>query len=553
MVENHKHSRSRRWFLGAAGGAGIATLAGCTGGNGNGSGNGNGNGNGGNGNGGSDRENRLVFAQNAAPDELDPINNRGGNYSIVIKNWVYDALYTYDEGTDLVPLLATSMPEVNDDGTEFTIEIDSNARWHDGEPVTAADVAYTFTQPVEESTDYGPDFALITSMDEIDEQTIQLNLDEPYPPIMNTIAHPIAPQHVREEDREEFGRSVVVGSGPFEFVEWSAGNYTRLRRHDDYWGDSVPNIEELEFVPIEEDTTRITEFQNDEVNVADNISPDLWGTVENMDDASIVTGPELNYQFAAFNMNEGEVAKQEVREAIVYATDLDSAISNFVEPVGSRMYSILPEPLAEDWDMPLDTWRDMWPEQDIDRARELFESAGVPDDWECNIIVSSTSMRENVAISIANGINEAGYTGTVRRLDFGTMLETFNSGDADQVNIYLLGWTRDPDPDRFIYELVHPEGAFQGTYYDNDEFAQLLDDARVNPNYEERRDMYEEAVTMMIEDRVHIPLYNLSTNMAVKDYVTGLEPHPVATENPQVFSDRRSTNSDSSGTNVSID
>lgn len=536
MTENRSHMHSRRWFLGAAGAVGAAGLAGCTGGS-----------------GGTQHSGRLIFAQNAAPDEIDPINNRGGNYSIAIKNWVYDALYTYDEGTNLVPLMATGMPEMEQDGTRLIVEIDEDAAFHDGEPVTAEDVAYTFRQPVEEATDYGPDFEILTNIEEIDEKTIQLDLDEPYMPIQYTIAHPIAPKHVREEDPEAFGVDTVVGSGPFEFVEWDQGNYTRLRRYDDYWGDETPNLEELEFVPIEEPTTRVTELQNDEVNVINNIPPELWDTVEGMDDAHIESGPELNYQFAGFNMNEGEVAKKEVREAIDYCVDLEQAVENYVEPVGSRMYSILPEPLAEDWNMPVDEWQDMWHGKDIDRARELFDEAGVPDDWECKILVSSTDMRENVATSIANGITEAGYEGTVQRVDFGTMLETFNSGDADQVNIFLLGWAREPDPERFIYELVHPEGSFQGTYYDNDEFAQLLDEARVSTDREERQEMYEEAVTMMIEDRVHLSLYNLNTNLGVKNYVQGLETHPVATKNPQVFSDRRSTNSDVPGTNVSID
>lgn len=547
MAENHSHVHSRRYFLGAAGTASLAGLAGCTGG-------------GDSDDSGDDETTgeptsggRLVFAQNAAPSELDPINNRGGNYSIVIKNWIYDALYTYDDGTNLVPLMATDLPEFERDGQRLIIEIDDDATFQDGEPVTAGDVAYTFTAPAEESTDYAADFAPIDEITEVDEKTVQLDLAQTYNPILYSIAFPIAPRHLREEDPEAFGVDTVVGAGPFEFVEQDQGNFTLLERDDDYWGEETPLIEELEFVTVQEPTTRVTELRNDEVNIANNIPPDNWPVVEGIDDASIVSGPELNYQFAAFNMNEGETAKQEVREAIDYCVDINQAVENFVAPVGERMYSILPEPLAEDWDMPLDEWADMYHDKDIDRAQELFEQADVPDDWECTILVSSTSFREDVATSIANGITEAGYEGTVQRLDFGTLLERYDSGDADQVNMYLLGWTRAPDPDRFIYELVHPDGAFQGTYYDNEEFAQALDEARNLASREERRDLYERAVTLMIEDRVHLPLYNLQANMGVKDYVQDYTTHPVSTENPAVFTDRRLTNSDAEGRNVWLD
>ncbi|GAB7013260.1 ABC transporter substrate-binding protein [Halolamina salina] len=547
---------NRRKFLQAAASAGLVGLAGCTGGDGTetptdadpGS------------SGGGDTDTQtampkrggsLNFAQTSSPVELDPVNNNGGNYSIMLKNLVYSPVLGYDRNTNLVPILAEEIPTL--DGNEFTLNLDPDATFHNGDPVTAEDVKYTFEATVEEQTSYASNFSIVESIDVEDDQTAHFTLTEPYVPILHAIAHPVAPKSVREEDPEGFGIDTFVGSGPFEVTEFEENDHVTMAGWDDYWGSGSPNLDEVTFTPINEPTNRVTQLQTGEQDVINRIPPQFWNTVQNMSDADVIEGPSLSYQFAAFNQNEGECAKRDVRLAIDHCVDLDQAIDQYIKPGGGRIYSPLPASVAEAWDMPLDEWQNSWSEKDIDRAQELFESAGVPDDWTCNIIVSSTEKRRQVAVSIANGIQEAGYDAQVQYLDFATMLEQFDSGDASQVNIYLLGWTRAPEPDRFLYELLHIDGAFQGQYYDNDRFNELLAEARVTADRDQRREMYIEAINLFVEDRVHLPLYYTSISMGVKNYVKGLKTHPVSTYNPYLYGERNNTNGEAEGSNVWMD
>jgi peptide/nickel transport system substrate-binding protein len=549
---------NRRRFLQAAAAAGIVGLAGCAGGEGNGNGDGD----------GTptatapatdtepgaterDRGGSLKFAQTSSPVELDPVNNSGGNYSIMLKNLVYDPVLGYDRNTNLVPILAEEVPTL--EGNEFTLNLDPNARFHNGDQVTAEDVKYTFEATLEEETSYASNFSVVDTIEVEDDTTAHFTLTEPYVPILHAIAHHVAPKSVREKDPEGFGIDTFVGAGPYQVTEFVENDHVTMAGWDDYWGAGSPHLDEVTFTPINEPTNRVTQLQTGEQDVINRIPPQFWNTVKNMDDADVISGPSLSYQFAAFNQNEGECAKRDVRLAIDHCVNLDQTIEQYIKPGGGRIYSPLPSSVANAWDMPLDKWKNSWADKDIDRAKELFEQAGVPDDWTCNIIVSSTEKRRQTAVSIANGIQEAGYDAQVQYLDFATMLERYNSGDASQVNIYLLGWTRAPDPDRFLYELLHIDGAFQGQYYDNDRFNELLAEARVTADREQRREMYIEAIDLFVEDRVHLPLYYTSVSMGVKNYVKGLKTHPISTYNPYLYGNRNNTHADTEGSNVWVD
>ena len=554
MPDVNKYTERRR-FLQAVAASGVAGLAGCSGGQGDpkpadGTGDGDTDTTAG-GDTQSKKGGTLNFAQTSSPVALDPVNNNGGNYSIMLKNIVYTPVLGYDINTNLVPLLAEKIPELN--GKEFTLNLNPNATFHNGDPVTAEDVKYTFLQTVEEKTSYASNFSIIDSIDVEDDHTAHFTLKFPYQPILHAIAFPIAPKAVREKDTEAFGTETIVGSGPFEVVEFQEGDHVTMQRWDDYWGETTPNLDEVVFTPVNEPTTRVTQLKTGQQDVINRIPPKLWNTVDGMSDASVTSGPSLSYQFAAFNQKEGECAKPDVRRAIDHCVDISAAVDKYITPVGGRMYSPIPASVAESWNMPLDDWKGMWGEKDIDKAKQLFEKAGVPNDWTCKILVSSTQKRKQMAVSIANGIKEAGYNATVQYLDFAKMLEIFNSGDASKLNMYLLGWTRAPDPDRFMYELLHIDGAFQGQYYQNDRFNELLEKAHTSTDRAKRREMYIEAITLFIEDRVHLPLYYTKTSMGVKDYVKGLKPHPISTYNPYLFGDRMSAGAEVEGSNVWID
>jgi peptide/nickel transport system substrate-binding protein len=542
---------NRRRLLGL-GAAGLAGLAGCsgTGGSGDGgdgesgSGSGSGSDSGSGGSAGTETGSSsggmsggtLRLAQVKSPIEFDPIVLNDVPSAEVTQN-IYDGLYEYDASTGIVPQLATGEPEVSDGGTRYVVPMTGDATFHNGDPVTAEDVIYSFNAPVDEETENAAEVNMIDSMSAVDETTVQFDLKYPYGAFRNILTWSIVPQSVREEDRDAFNTQNPVGSGPFEFVDWQEGNFVRLQRNDDYWGEPMPNLAEIEFVPIEEATTRVTTLRNGENDVIKEIPPKLYSTVRGISDAGIQEVAGIGYFYLAFNCNQGPTADPRVREAVDYCFSMDQAVGSYVEPTGVRQYSPLPAAVANDWDMPVDEWEQIPHDKNIEEAQALFEEAGVPMDYQWRIIVPPDDKREQIGITVSNGLKEAGFQSvSVQRLDWGAFLDQYVSGDESDYNMYTLGWSGTPDPDSFTYYLLGRTedtlGVTNGTYWGANseagkQAAQKFVRARESASRDERRQLYIEGITTALEERAHLPAYNLKNSFGVKEYVSDFAAHPV--------------------------
>ncbi|MFB6127987.1 MAG: ABC transporter substrate-binding protein [Halolamina sp.] len=517
---------NRRRMLSSIGLAGAASLAGCVSGGGGGGGSGGG---------------KLNFGQSKGPIEFDPIVLNDVP-SAEVAAQVFEGLYTYDEQTGIVPELADGQPEVGSkgsgaaDGTRYTVALKDAATFQNGDSVTAEDVKYSFEAPVDEETENASSFNMIESISVMDETTVQFDLKYPYGAFRHTLTASVVPKSVREEDKEAFNTESPVGSGQFEFDDWQEGQFARVTRWDDYWGEPVANVAEVEFSPVEESTTRITTLNNGENHIVKGIPPKQYSTVEGMEGASVQEVPGIGYFYLAMNCMEGPTTDKTVREAIDYTFSMDDAVSNYVEPTGIRQYSPLPASIADTWDMPTDEWESIPHDKDIEQAQQLFEEAGVPMDYSWNIIVPPDDKREQIGITVSNGLKEAGFDDvTVQRLDWGAFLDKYVTGSEDDYNMYTLGWAGTPDPDAFTYYLFGRTddtlGVTNGTYYGNNsesgkEAAEKFVQARESADREERKRLYEEGITTVLEDRAHIPAYNLKNSFGVRDSVSDFLAHP---------------------------
>lgn len=523
---------SRRKLLRAlAGGGAAAVLAGCQGPTDGGDGGGQtGADSGGGDSDGESGGSRLRLAQAKSPVEFDPVVLNDVP-SLEVAMMIFDPLYAYNEdGTELVPKVAAEMPTIERDGQRWIVPLNTDVTFHNGNTVTAEDVKHTFLAPVEEETENAGEVNMIDSITAVDEETVQFDLKYQFGAFKYYTNRNIVPKSVRTEDREAFNKEDPVGSGPFTLENWTEGESVVLSRWDDYWGEPMPNLSTLEFVPVEEPTTRITTLKNGKNDVVKNIPPKSWGTVEGMDSASIASALGMSYFYLAFNCNEGPTADPEVREAIDYAFSMQTAVDRFVEPSGVRAVSPIPKTLAEAWDFPQDDWADITHEQDIDQAKSMLDdNDNVPDDWEARIIVPPDEKREQIGTSVANGLSEAGYDASVQRLDWGAFLDQYVSGSADDYNMFTLGWSGSPDPDTFMYFLFAQEqiGVTNGTYYRNDEVDSAIMDARQETDRETRRELYISAVESLMQDRPHIPSYTLKNSFGVRNRVQDFTAHPI--------------------------
>jgi peptide/nickel transport system substrate-binding protein len=450
-------------------------------------------------------------------------------------------LYEYPPGDlDMEPKLAAEMPEVENDGQRYIIELREGPEFHNGDPVTAEDVIHTFTAPVEEQTDNMPDYDMIESAEEIDERTVQFDLEYVYAPF-ETQTLPstfIVNAEARQDDPEAFNTENPIGSGPYQFVEAEVGEYADVELWEDYW-DEPSQVPSIRYEPAEDDAGRVSRILARETHLIEGIPPADWDDIEAEEGIEIESIESTGYLYFAFNCQEGPTTDPDVRRAIAHCHSTQNYVEEVLDEAAEWTNMSVAPATADDIGMEgPEYFREQAYEFDPDTAQQLLDDSDAIDEGDqIEIIAPPDDIRQNWGELIADRLNEIGYGANVQVLDWDVFTSTYQAGDADDFHMYTLGWTGGADPDIYYYQLFHEDnaGLTQGHYYDNPEFHQAISDARQTIDDSERAALYNEIQETIIEDCVHIPGWTaLNAAAYVADEVEGLHADFQTTTNPRM-------------------
>ena len=490
----------------------------------------------------------VRVAQVLSPTSLDPLTLNGVP-SEQVASQVFQGLYTYGNGMEIVPELAAREPHVSRGGRTYTAELVEDARFQNGQPVTAEDVKYSFEEPLQTKPERpwnrpAPpnewEVDMIDTVKTPDERTLRFELSYPYPAFDHVLTRLVVPKAVRERDPEAFARD-PIGSGPFEVDLFKPGKYAILSRWESYWDTPKPQVEQVKFIPVFSGLTRTMSLWTNQNQITETVEPKFWQVTKGFPNTRVSAVDSFWYYYLGFNCNKGPTTDPRVRQAIDYCVDMDEMVEHMIAPAGRRQYSPLPRRLAEEWEMPLKEWEQIPRTKDIPRAKELFNEAEV-DHWAPKIAVPATKssgdeLREKMAEAVVEGLGSATFLqATVDNYPWPVFQEKILTG-ADY-DMFVGDWVSFPDPDAFMYPLFHEdnEGETNGTFYTNDEVMDQLLRARRIDEHEKRKTLYKSAITTVLKDRVHLPLYMLRNSFGLSEKVKGFEPHPMTTINPRFVS-----------------
>lgn len=512
----------------------------------------------------------LHLTQQVEPaHDYDPVVLNDA-YSARIANHIFDGLYEYGEAFELVPKLATGDPEIERDGRRIIVEIVDNAVFHNGDPVTAEDVLHTFIAPVHEATDNITSYDMldIEESTTVDEHTVQFELPEPYAPFTTmTLASNVANKQARldamgltedewwDHDFVEdpifedttYNKEDPIGSGPFQYVDHVSGDFADIVRWDDYWDDPLPTLESVRWVATEDDAARTAQIRAGDTDIITGIAPPDWEVLEEDAGVDVYSELSVSYFYLAFNINEGPTANPDVRHGIDHCFSMTDFVESIIGPAGANAISPLPEALLETWDLPIDEYAGLENEYDPELAADLL-SGNVPDGWDPILMAPPDDIREALCERVASRLQELpglDIQPRVQRIDWPAFLERYATGSTDDYTMYALGWTGGPDPDAYLYPLFHESsaGVNQGHFYESDTgFHDWIAEGRTNPDFDTRRDLYEDVIREILEEKVHIPGYNMMNSIAALPEVADIEVHAHSSIKPRLVSDHHNVN-----------
>ena len=480
--------------------------------------------------------NVLVVGQIAEPASLDPhVSTASNDFRIAVN--VYDGLVRNTPGTlEIEPALATDWT-ISDDGLEYIFNLRDGVTFHDGTPFNAEAVKFNFDRMLDESHPFastGPFplaffFSSIDNVEVVDDLTVKFTLNEAFAPLMSNLASPsglmVSPAAV-EQHGADYGRN-PVGTGPFKFEEWQSNTRVVVSRNEDYWDGPAP-LEAVIFRPIVDANTRVAEMLSGGIDVLLETPPD--NVAQFRDDPSFqlkeAVGPHVWY--VMLNAKEGPFADKLVRQAVNYAVNKDSLVTDVLQ--GTADVSAGPIPPAFNWAYNEDV--EPYP-YDPDRARELLAEAGAEGASLTFLVTEGGSgMLDPVPMgtAIQADLAAVGLDVEIKTYEWNTFLSEVNPGLEGKADMAEMAWmTTDPDtlPFLTLRTAAFPEqGGFNSSYYSNPEVDALLDQARVSTDPEERGELYRQVQALVHEDAPWLFVANWKQNAVVTSVVDQFELQP---------------------------
>ena len=468
----------------------------------------------------------LNIAIVSDPESLDPVDASSSPAAMVMLHSM-EALFDMTPDGEIVPQLAEDY-EVSEDGLEYEIYLREGVEFHDGTYFDAEAAKFNLERFLDEEAPFSFLIDEITDIEVVDDYSLRLYTDEPFAPLMAHLSHEfvaMASPDAVEEYGEDFGVN-PVGTGPFEFVEWTRGDEIVMERNDDYWGDNA-YLDTVTFSVVPEDSTRVVMTETGEADAMVTVPPRDVERLEGVEGVNVIQHSSLRTIYIGMHTKREPFDDVRVRQALNYAVDNRAIVEQIMDGAGRPSDA----PIAPD----IFGYAEQEAyEYDPDRARELLAEAGYEDGFEVTFHhpVGRYPMDETVAQAVQSQLADVGVDASLETMEWATYLEFLEQAPEEaEHEMYLLGWgTVTGDADYGLYALFHstqqaPHGN-DYSYLGNERVDELLDQARINPDTDDREEMYAEAIEIIWEEAPWIFLHSLVQINAEREGVEGLIHHP---------------------------
>lgn len=494
----------------------------------------------------SDAEQILVFARGGDSTSLDFASNSDGEASRVTKN-IFDSLLDYERDSfEVVPNLAKDW-EIEDDGKRYIFYLEEGVKFHDGTDFNAEAVKINFERWADPEHEYafiddgytyalygtmfggykGDEGHVIEEINVLGDYEVEFVLKEPLGFFLQNMAmHYFA--ITSPAALEEYGPAInenPVGTGPFKFVSWTKDDRIVLEKFEDYRIDGLPKLDQVIYQVIPDNAARLIALRSGEVDVIDDVNPDDAATIEAEDGLELHVRGANNVGFLGFNVEKEPLDNKDVRQAINYAVDTQSIVDALYAGYAEQSVNLIPPNYLGHNDE-LEPYA-----YDPDKAKELLAKAGLEDGFEIDLWVMPVSRPympdpEKVAEIVQNNLADVGITVKIVREEWAPYLEKTSNGDQE---LYLLGWSgSNGDPDYFFSSLLHGDaiGGENRSFWENEKVNDLLDQAQVSVDQDERADLYKEAQVIIQEEAPMVNLVHSTPLVAARSEVKNFIAHP---------------------------
>jgi peptide/nickel transport system substrate-binding protein len=394
----------------------------------------------------------LVIAVEAAPRSLDPRLGSIDGVAARLHQLVFDTLVRKNERFEIVPHLANSF-EQSPDAKTFTFRLRPGVTFHNGQPLTSADVKYTFDtiRSPELNSPVRAAFNRLEAIEAPDDLTVVFRARESYYTLLgDLVAIGIIAQGTSETQKDR-----PVGTGPFRVVDHTEQTVD-LEANPDYFSGR-PQVEKVRVRVVADNNTRELELKNEDIDLAINtgFSPDTVAKMQSDPELQVVVTEGTNIDHIGLNTTDERLGKVAVRQAIAYGLDRNMIIETLLRGQARAADAIMP-PEAWAYDPEVAKYP-----HDVARAKALLDSAGFPDpdgDGPQTRQITITFTTSNVGMAPAIGqivqeqLKAIGINVELEQFERNTFFDRLNQGTFDLYYARSVGGNQTPDVFQWAYQ-----------------------------------------------------------------------------------------------------
>lgn len=486
----------------------------------------------------------LRLGNGAEPPTLDPHRAEGVPESNILRD-LYEGLTSEAPDGTIVPGSADSWT-VSADGLRYLFSIRADARWSNGDPVTAYDFEYGLRRSVDPATlsryssvlfpienaaavvagDLPPEALGVRALDE---RRLEIRLNAPTPYLLGLLTHSTTYAVHRPgagTQDERFARpGKLVSNGAYRLDEWVVQSHVRLRKNPNYWDAANTTIEEVWYYALENPDTELKRYRADEIDITSALPYQQLSWIrENLGD-QLVVSPYLGSYYFGFNLTRPPFRNAPgLRKALTLAIDRDILTTRIAGTGEIPAYNWVP-PVAN-YRSPVPEWADWSQVERNAEARRLYAAAGysAENPLRIEILYNTNENHKRMSVAIASMWKQVlGVETSLVNQEWKVFLET-RSQKAD-TEVFRSGWIADYNDAYSFAQLMHSANGQNDTGYANPVYDQLLERAARESDPETRAQYLEQAEAVLLEDVPVMPVYFYVSKHLVKPWVGGFTPN----------------------------
>ncbi|WP_166372774.1 ABC transporter substrate-binding protein [Psychromonas sp. SA13A] len=494
----------------------------------------------------------LVRGNGTEVASLDPHKTEGVPESHVIRD-LLEGLVNQDSQGNTIPGVALSWETT--DNKLFTFHLRKDAKWSNGDPVTAEDFVYSFKRVVDPVT--ASPYAWYLEMTNmvnakeiiegtadketlgvkaIDPYTLQVTLTTAVPYFVKMMGHTTV-KPVHKASIEKFGDKWTkpenfVGNGAFTIANWVVNERIELVPNNNYWDNAHTVLTKVTFLPIENQVSEMNRFLSGEIDITNELPNEHYKRLAKDHAESVSIPGNLCSYYYGFNNAKAPFNDVRVRKALSYAIDRN-VITKFLLGQGQKPAYFLTPEIVAGFHPQMPAYGKLTQKQRVQEAKDLLSEAGFnkQNPLKFTLLYNTSENHKKIAAAIQSMWKKSlGVDVQLENQEWKTYLDTRRQGDFD---VTRAGWCGDYNEASSFLSLMQSNNSSNDPKYKSAEYDQIMNKALLSTDDQERNALYAEAEVLLAKDMPIAPIYQYVKARLVNPHVGGF---PTNNAEDKIFS-----------------